>query len=155
MNKFLLLTLSCLLLSQAALAQKIPLDHSVYDDWQSLGQTTISPSGSWVLYTVNAQEGDGYGSIIQAGKSSREVIKIPRASGLKITGDEKFVTATIKPLFSQTRQARIDKKKRSEMPKDTLAIYHLEDGTLEKIPEITSFKVPEETGSFIAYFKDI
>lgn len=155
MNKFRLLTLSCLLLSQAAVAQKKPLDHSVYDNWQSLGQTTISPSGGWVLYTVNAQEGDGYASIIEAGKRGREVIKIPRASSLKISEDEKYVTATIKPQFSETRQARIDKKKRADMPKDTLAIYHLEEDRLEKIPEITSFKVPGEIGNFIAYFKDI
>src|SRR5918993_764891 len=39
-------------------AQKKPLDHSVYDSWQSIGQKLISNDGRWVVYTINPQEGD-------------------------------------------------------------------------------------------------
>ena len=38
-------------------AQKKPLDHSVYDGWQSIGERMISNDGRWVVYTINAQEG--------------------------------------------------------------------------------------------------
>ena len=39
-------------------AQKKPLDHTVYDSWQSIGERMISNDGKWVVYTVNVQEGD-------------------------------------------------------------------------------------------------
>src|ERR1700752_3181175 len=40
------------------IAQKKPLDHSVYDGWQSIGERMISNDGKWVVYTINVQEGD-------------------------------------------------------------------------------------------------
>jgi hypothetical protein len=39
-------------------AQKKPLDHTVYDSWQSIGERMISNDGKWVVYTINVQEGD-------------------------------------------------------------------------------------------------
>ena len=45
-------------ISQILCAQKKPLDHSVYDSWQSIGERMISNDGKWVVYTVNVQEGD-------------------------------------------------------------------------------------------------
>ena len=40
------------------LAQKKPLDHTVYDGWQSIGERIISNDGKWIVYTINVQEGD-------------------------------------------------------------------------------------------------
>jgi hypothetical protein len=39
-------------------AQKKPLDHSVYDSWQSIGEKLISPDAKWIVYTIIPQEGD-------------------------------------------------------------------------------------------------
>ena len=47
-----------LLISQLMVAQKKPLDHSVYDGWQSIGEKMISNDGKWVAYTIAVQEGD-------------------------------------------------------------------------------------------------
>jgi hypothetical protein len=40
------------------IAQKKPLDHTVYDGWQSIGERMISNDGKWVVYAVTVQEGD-------------------------------------------------------------------------------------------------
>ena len=40
-------------------AQKKPLDHTVYDSWQSIGERKLSNNGQWVVYTIDVQEGDG------------------------------------------------------------------------------------------------
>ena len=49
-----------MLLSLKVNAQnKKPLDHTVYDSWQSIGETEISNDGRWVVYTIDVQEGDG------------------------------------------------------------------------------------------------
>ena len=38
---------------------KPPLDHTVYDGWQSISEKKISNDGKWIVYGVSPQEGDG------------------------------------------------------------------------------------------------
>ncbi|MCH5683837.1 hypothetical protein LWM68_05935 [Niabella sp. W65] len=52
---FLLFTLAG---AATGIAQKKPLDHSVYDSWQSIGKTVISDNGQWIAYNITVQEGD-------------------------------------------------------------------------------------------------
>ena len=58
MRKYLLI-LVIIFFAIAVNAQKKPLDHSVYDSWQSIGERAISNDGRLVVYTINPQEGDG------------------------------------------------------------------------------------------------
>ena len=57
--KRLLLISALLTLPLALAAQKKPLDHDVYDSWQAVSGTVLSPSGKVISYAVNPQEGDG------------------------------------------------------------------------------------------------
>ena len=41
-----------------ASAQKKPLDHTVYDSWQRIGERLISPDGNWAVFVIELQEGD-------------------------------------------------------------------------------------------------
>jgi len=53
----------CLFFVQSVYSQnadKIPLDHSVYDSWKELSHTIISNDGNRVSYEVNPQKGDGW-----------------------------------------------------------------------------------------------
>ena len=56
--KSVLLSLSLLLSVALCIAQKKPLDHSVYDSWQHIGERMISNDGKWVVYTIDPQEGN-------------------------------------------------------------------------------------------------
>lgn len=145
----LLIALLCVCFTSALLAQKKPLDHTVYDGWQSIGEKLVSNNGRYVVYTVVPQEGDGtlYIQLAEGGKLQ----EIARGYAGKITSDNGYVICKIKPLYKDTREARIKKKKPEEMPKDSLAIYNLSNGTLTKIPAIKSFKVPEEGSGWVAY----
>ena len=40
-------------------AQKKPLDHSVYDSWQSVKSSMMSADGQVLVYAVGPQQGDG------------------------------------------------------------------------------------------------
>jgi len=55
-----IITISLVLFSIASYGQKKALDHSVYDNWKSIGNVQITEDGKFALYQVNAQEGDGY-----------------------------------------------------------------------------------------------
>ncbi len=130
-------------------AQKKPLDHGVYDSWQSIGERKISANGLWVAYTIDAQEGDGK-LIIQKTDSSYS-IEIARGYSATFTEDGLYIAMKIKPLYADVRQAKIKKKKPEEFPKDSLGIYDLTLLSLEKIPGVLSFKLPENSSKWLAY----
>ncbi|BAV04598.1 Prolyl oligopeptidase family protein [Filimonas lacunae] len=134
---------------QVAHAQKKPLDHSVYDSWQSISEKQISNNGRYVVYTVSPQEGDA-NLVIQQADGTR-LVEIARGYAAKITNDNGFVICKIKPAFKDTRDARIKKKKPEEMPKDSLAIYNLSTKSLVKVALVKSFKVPEDGSGWLAY----
>jgi len=137
-----------LLLSLLTLAQKKPLDHTVYDGWQSIGERTISNNGQYVAYVVNPQEGDGVLVIQTASGYKKEV---PRGYNAKITEDNRYLVCKIKPLFKDTRDAKIKKKKAEDMPKDSLAIVVLGTDSIIKKPGVKSYRLPEKASPFIAY----
>jgi len=138
-----------LLLATVVFAQKKPLDHSVYDGWQSIAERTISNDGKYIAFTVNPQEGDGTLMIKTADGITRA--NIARGYGMNITDNSQFLVCRIKPLFSETRNARIKKKRPDEMPKDSLAIVDLSTGNITKLARIKSFKIPDEHGIYVAY----
>lgn len=130
-------------------AAKRPLNHDDFDAWQSVYVNSISRSGLWSIYSVNPQEGDGIMSI--RNNKTDKVIALPRGYKPAFSADEKWALALIKPLFADTRKAKIDKKKDADLPKDTLAIINLTTGNIEKIPFVTSYKIGEKGGDFFAY----
>ena len=122
---------------QSLIAQKKPLDHSVYDSWQSIGQKLISNDGKWVVYTVDPQEGDNE-LVIQ---SSDAVYKKTVARGFNaiITEDSRFVVFKIRPYYKDTREARIKKKKPDEMPKDSFAVLELGKDSVYKVAKVKTY----------------
>ena len=91
------------------LSQKKPLDHSVYDAWQSIGKKSISNNGKWIVYNIDVQEGDNE-LVIQPTDLSAKIV-VPRGSNAIITEDSRYVIFSIKPFYKDTREAKIKKKK--------------------------------------------
>lgn len=132
-------------------AQKVskkPIDHSVYDGWQSVANQSISNDGKWLLYVIKPQEGDA--ELVISDAKNKSQFKVPRADTARMTADSKYAAFLIRPFFKDVRQAKIKKKKPSEFPKDTLGIAVLGKSTIEKIPAVRSFKIAEKA-SVIAY----
>ncbi|MFS0490235.1 prolyl oligopeptidase family serine peptidase [Leadbetterella byssophila] len=133
-------------------AQKKPLDHSVYDGWQSIGNTGVSKKGDKIFFQVTPQEGDG---ILYLKTDKNETLfTLPRASNPKFSSDDNHLVSLISPLYAETRKARIDKKKREDMPKDSLAIYSISTKNLTKIPQVKSYQLAEEDGKYLVYLYD-
>jgi hypothetical protein len=143
---------SLLLLSIAVHAQKNPLDHTVYDQWQSIKDVVLSNDGNWMTYTVNPQEGDA--TLFVKHLKTNQIFTINRGTQSKFTENNAFLIAKIKPTFNETRQAKIGKKKPEEMPKDSMLILTLSTGNLIKIPAVKSFQIPEFGNDVIAYLND-
>ncbi|MFZ4057936.1 MAG: prolyl oligopeptidase family serine peptidase, partial [Ferruginibacter sp.] len=130
--------------------QKKPLDHTLYDGWKSVGERQISNDGKFIVYAINPQEGDGE-LIIEKFEDSRYHKVIPRGNAAVITDDSKYVIFKIKPVFQETRQAKIKKKKADEMVKDSIGILELGTDSVIRVSRIKSFKAPEKAGGWVAY----
>ena len=131
------------------LAQKKPLDHSVYDGWQSIGERMISNDGKWIVYSINVQEGDNELVIQSADAKYKKTI--PRGYNASISEDSKFAIFKIKPFFKDTREARIKKKKPEDMPKDSFAVIELGKDSVYKAAKVKTYKVPEKGFGWAAY----
>jgi dipeptidyl aminopeptidase/acylaminoacyl peptidase len=133
--------------------KKKPLDPSVYDGWQSIGERMFSPDGKYLVYTVVAQEGDG--RLVVRSTSGSYTKEIPRGAEAAITADSRFVVYVIKPFFKDTREAKIKKKKPEEMPKDSLGWIELgTDRLVVTVPRVKSFALPEKNGQWLAYLME-
>jgi dipeptidyl aminopeptidase/acylaminoacyl peptidase len=133
-------------------AQKKELDHTVYDSWQSIRETSFHPQGKYIVYAIVPQEGDGT-FIIRNVKTGNE-LSIARATQAVFTENGEYLVAKIKPSFAETRKAKIDKKKADEMPKDSLVIVELATNTIQKIPSVKSYQLAEHGNDMMVYLKD-
>ena len=142
----------CFLAAFAAHAQKKPLDHTVYDSWQSISSPYISKSGKFVLFQVSPQEGDN--QLFLKTKDNKELVQIPRGYNGKLTDTENHLLSLIKAPFAATREAKIKKKKTEDLPKDSLAIYSLTNSSLIKFAQVKSYKVADQNNNFVSFVFD-
>lgn len=143
--------LSSLLLIAVSIcfAQKKPLDHSVYDSWQHIGERMLSNDGKWVVYTIEPQEGDN--ELVIQSSDAKYKRSVPRGYTALITEDSRFVIFKIKPLYKDTREAKIKKKKADDMPKDSIGIIELGKEEIWKAAKTKSYKTPQKSFGWVAY----
>lgn len=135
--------------STVLIAQKKPLDHSVYDSWQSIGERMISNDGKWVVYTITPQEGDNELVIQSVDATYKKTVA--RGYNAVITEDSRYAVFKIKPFFKDTRDARIKKKRPDDMPKDSLAVVELGKDSVWKVAKVKTYKTPEKEAGWVAY----
>lgn len=138
----------------SAFSQKKPLDPTVYDGWQRIGERVLSADGKYIAYTVIPQEGDGRlfiraTDLRATGDSYAK--EIPRGADVAFTPNGRYAVLLIHPFFKDVREARIRKKAPEQMPKDTLAWIDLEKDSIVKVPRVKSYKLPDLQGDWVAY----
>ncbi|MEJ7667065.1 MAG: hypothetical protein WKG07_49985 [Hymenobacter sp.] len=112
------LTLLACLAALPLLAQptpKKPLDHTVYDAWQSVANQRVSPNGKHVLFQVKPQQGDGILHLVTA--ANRSLRLVGRGDSAQFSADSRFAVFQIKPRYQDVRQARIKKKSPTRCPR--------------------------------------
>ncbi|QPH40337.1 S9 family peptidase [Pedobacter endophyticus] len=135
-----------------AYAQKKPLDHSVYDAWESVGSKQLSNNGQWALYTILQQEGDA--QLYISNLKTKSKLNIPRGMNAQFSNDSKFAAFNIRPFYKDIRLAKIKKKKADETPKDSLGIANLTTNAITKVARVKSFKFPEDGFDVMAYLAE-
>ncbi|WP_297760337.1 prolyl oligopeptidase family serine peptidase [uncultured Muriicola sp.] len=137
------------LLSFSVSAQKKVLDHPDLALWNSIETPAIAPNGAYVLYSLEQGEKDQFLHLKDA--SGKELLSYERASKGAFTYDSKHAVFTISAWKDSVLAMKRKKVKKKDMPKDSLGIYHLTTGQLERIGNIKSYKIPEKWSGYLAY----
>jgi dipeptidyl aminopeptidase/acylaminoacyl peptidase len=128
---------------------KKPLSHTVYDGWKEITYKALTPDGAFAAFTVNPQDGDGKVIFYHLKTNAQDSVK--RAAEIALTYDSRYAIFKIKPPQKVVKELRRLKKKKEDLPKDSLGIYSFATRQTEKIADVKSFKVPEKTGGIVAY----
>lgn len=128
---------------------KKPLSWDDIESWRRITETVISPDGSFIAYKTEPWKGDAVIKVYD--RKGIERASWTSVTGIRFTNDSKFLIFTIKPGYDQLRELKQKKAKREEMPGDTLAIWSVAKGTLDKIPAIRSFRLPSKWAGWMAY----
>jgi dipeptidyl aminopeptidase/acylaminoacyl peptidase len=133
----------------AAVGAKKPLSYDAYDGWRSVQGTELSRDGQWLVYALVPQDGDG--ELVARNLKTDKDYRAERGSRPVLTVDGKFVVFTIAPVKAEVDKAKKEKRKPEEQPKSALGIMDLATGQVTTVERVKSFKVPEESGAFVAY----
>jgi dipeptidyl aminopeptidase/acylaminoacyl peptidase len=128
---------------------KKPLSHEVYDTWKEITFRSVTTDGTFAAYTINPQDGDGKVVFHNLKTFAQDSIK--RAADIALTWDSRYAIFKIKPQQEAMKELRRQKKKKEDLPKDSLGIYALGNRKIEKIPSVKSYKIPEKAGGWLAY----
>ena len=158
MRTIISIALSFLFTTTLIFSQKKPLDHSVYDDWKSLSNVNLNKNGEVAATLISPQEGDTtlfIQKINNRRPASGQSLSVDRVRNYKLSEDGNWIVGLIKAPFAERRQARIDKKKKKDMPGDSLLIVNNKTLEVNKIPNIKSYKTSSIMNSFVAYTLDL
>ena len=131
---------------QAPGARK-PLDHDAYDSWQRVSSVTLSNDGKILVWQISEQEGDCK-LVIRRLETGEELV-LDRASGFKMSEAADFGTCLVSAPYAVTRQAKIDKKKDDEMPKDSIACINLKTFEVTRIADASSASTGWDAAPYI------
>ena len=134
-------------------AQKKVLDHDVYDSWKRVQSGSVSADGSILSYEIVPQEGDG--TLYLRRLSDGKELAVERGGSLSVSHDGKWAVCKIKAPYEATRKARIAKKSKDKMPKDTLACINLTDFSVLKAGTFSSYKASVEGTPLLAYETEV
>ncbi|HMJ69243.1 MAG TPA: prolyl oligopeptidase family serine peptidase [Cyclobacteriaceae bacterium] len=129
--------------------QKKALSHTVYDRWKEISSKALTPDGNYAVIAINPQDGDGKVVFYNLKTGAQDSVK--RGDNISLTYDSKYAVFKVRPPQDVVKDLRRKKKKKEDMPKDTLALYSFGTRKTEKIPDVRMYKVPEKAGNWVAY----
>ena len=151
----LILSVTCFAQKKASTPplKKKPLDHTVYDSWKEITYKALTPDGSHAAFTVNPQDGDGKVVFYDLKKNTQD--SVHRAATIALTYDSRHAIFKIQPQQNLVKDLRRQKKKKEDLPKDSLGMYSFTSRKTEKIADVKSFKIPEKAGGWLAYQQEV
>ncbi|MFN0016239.1 MAG: prolyl oligopeptidase family serine peptidase [Saprospiraceae bacterium] len=117
--------------------------------WRKIENQRITPDGQWVAYLLTpTTEGDNLLCLWNARTAKTDTFA--RAAEPRFSYDGACLVFKIKPPLDSLKAQRRRKVKDDDLPKDSLGVYTLATGTLEKIANVRSYALPEKWSGWLA-----
>ena len=150
MRSFFLLFLCTFYLSTDCFSQtKKSMTPEVYAEWNKIRSVRISDDGDWAMYQIAKEVGDRTLKIYNTKEDKTYTFE--RVKNASFDQEGKYAAFMIEHPYEDVQNLKRKKKKKDEMPKDTLCIYNLKEKFLTKIPNVKSYKMPSDWGGYIAF----
>lgn len=143
---FFLLIVTCNVQAQ----EKKILDPSVYNDWKSLKDATISNDGKYVSYQIDPHKGDGILCIYNV--ETKRTDTIQRGTSAEFSANSKYIAFKIRPGYDTLRNCELNKVKKTDWPSDSLGIFWLDQDSILKMPKVKSFQMSETSDWMVVQF---
>lgn len=124
---------------------KKPLTFDEMTSWNSIKKTGIDNQGNFVVYEVAPLKGDSKVLVYSAKEQQTDTLQ--RAKDFRLSPDGQFLLAVKTAPYDSVRQAKIDKKKKDEMPKDSTILFHFVTGQTLILPKADSLLVSPKEGT--------
>jgi len=132
--------------------KKKAMTPDTYLEWRRIRSEKISNNGDWIKYHLQSEKGDKVLKIYNTRKETTYTFN--RVGESAIDGDSRYVVFSMVPAYNHIRDLKRKKTDKKDMPKDTLCIYDLDLKVLTKVPNVSSFKMPEKWKGYMVYLKD-
>ncbi len=130
-------------------AQKKVLQHEDKALWNRVRNVEISNSGDYMLYNLGPEEKDQTLHVQHI--DGRKILTYERSKGGQFSYDSKHVAFAVNAFKDSIKEMKRKKVKKKDLPKDSLIIYDINNQSLQKIPNVKSYKMPEKWSGIIAY----
>lgn len=145
---FILLIILTTATSNNLSGQDKQMDLGTYDLWNTIGGAQISQNGQWVCYELLPGKGDP--QVILYNTADQSSMSFSRASDPQFDYNNQVITFNISASIDSLEKLERDKVDKDDWPKDSLGIYHLEKAVFDKIAQMKSYSMPQESGGYIA-----
>lgn len=146
---YLLILITVCDVGQSVRAQnKQPLNHSVYNDWKTIANKTISNNGWFIAYEL--QPGLGNSWLYVYDTRTGKTDSIYRATSPRFSAASNALMYTLKPPYDSLRQAKLEKVKKEDLPKDSIGIFKLYKQETLTFGPYKSVAISEEPSDWIA-----
>src|SRR5580765_7859040 len=145
---------------------KRPLSYDIVDSWRSIQGTRLSQDGQWLAYALTAPGDDG--ELVVRNLKTNQDLKSPRGTSPTFTPDGKFVIFTIVPTKAEDERANRGQGAATpaaapaggraggaggDASRNSLGIMSLPGGQVTTIEQVATFRLPEESSTWLAYHK--
>ena len=161
-------------------AAKRPITYEVVDYWRSIQGTRLSNDGRWLAYSLTSQGEDG--ELIVRNLATGQEFKSPRGTAPTFTEDGKFLIFTIAQTKAEEERERRQTQSQASgtrgaggqapstgsgqgggrgnnqaarTPRTGMGIMALPGGQVTTFEKVGSFRVPEESSAWLAYYKGV
>jgi dipeptidyl aminopeptidase/acylaminoacyl peptidase len=156
---------------QAPPPQKRPLTYDVVDYWRSIQGPRLSNDGQWLAYATTSQAEDG--ELVVRNVRTGQEFRHPRGNGPTFSSDNAFVVFTIArskadeekerqaaqgtetPAGGQGTRGEGAAASTPREPPTGLGIMALPGGKVTTVDKVGSFRMAEESATWLAYYKGI